>query len=409
MKAARQFLRPLGRQMRRRPLRLWLSLAQLALAAAVITVAVHVVQAERSQRYAQDLFMVRASAPRGQIVWSADPFTVSTLPQLLELSPDVANLAIHSFVPGLRQKIEVAGETFMLPRIGRVDLGYLFLMGIEVTAGSLDMGGGAAGGRQAILLEEGVAATLFHGDDPIGQELRFSAVSGDARPSLPHRVVATYRYAIEPDRRATDALARHPALIPTTAAGGSSLLVLTAPGRGEAAREQIVAASPQVYAAVLRQHDGMDVSVQEASGPPSFAPAVNPHLLLFSLFGITALVLAALGVFSTTVVDVTEQTHEIGVQRALGASSWRIAKEYALVAGMQALTAGLVGAVAALALVPALSRELGDALLPGVQLSGQPLIAISALAFVTLLSTVLGLLPALHAGRLRPADAIREA
>lgn len=405
MRAVLTLLRPLTLQARRRPLRLLLTVGQLILASAIVTIAVHVVQAERSQRYARDLFSVQAAARGVNMVMLESVFTVSTLNALFELSPDVEAVATHSSLP-YRQRIAVGGETFMLSQGARVDPGYLPLMGIEVTAGSAVPG---SGGLAAILLEESTAAAFFGGADPIGQELMLPALASSlAPPEPPHRVVATYRYTTEPTGDAFSPLSRFPVLVLSTSAGSSNLVVLAKPGGGQAAREQIVAAARQVYARELRQTEGLEVYVQEASSSTSVFQVVNPHLLLFSLFGITALVLAALGVFSTTVVDVTEQTHEIGVRRALGASNLRIAQEYALATGLQALVAGIVGTAAALALVPALASGLGDALLPGVHLSGQPLIAVGALAFVTLLSVLLGFLPALHAGRLRPADAIRE-
>ncbi len=397
----------LKRFARNRPLRLTLTLLQLTLAAAVVTVALHVLYAERSRGASQALFDVQAAAPGGQIVLSHAPFTPDSVRDLLALAPDVEAVAVYSSLH-FRPKVEVDGEVYMLSSVGQVDAAYLDLLDITITRGVGFALQQARPEGNGILLEEDVATTLFRGSDPIGRELALLPFNSRSGRSVEYKVVGTYRYPASSPTGDVGALRKLPALLPSPPGGSSDLVVLPEPGMDEAAREQVLAAARQVYAGQMRQHDGLDFFVREGNRPLRYFETIEPHLLLFALFGVTALILAGVAVFSMTVVEVSEQAHQIGIKRVLGANRWHVAGEHVAAAGLQALIAGGVGAIAALALVPVLRAELGDSLIPGDSLSSQPLLALAAFVLILVLSVGLGLVPALNAGRTLPAALIRE-
>ncbi len=128
-------------------------------------------------------------------------------------------------------------------------------------------------------------------------------------------------------------------------------------------------------------------------------------ILVLSLF---ALFLGALGVLNVGVVTVRQRVREIGVRRALGASSARIFCAVMLESVLATMLAGLVGIAAAVALV----NNFPFQLLPEwAQLSDTVAFPVAAAveAFVaaTVVGALVGLVPATIAVRAKVIDAIR--
>jgi putative ABC transport system permease protein len=118
--------------------------------------------------------------------------------------------------------------------------------------------------------------------------------------------------------------------------------------------------------------------------------------VLFTLFGVLALALAAVGIYGVVGYSVTRQAREIGVRIALGASKQDILR--GVVFGIAApVAAGLaVGGATALAL----SRTL-ESFMFGVSPS-DPLTFVVIAALLALVATLAALIPARRAARLDP-------
>jgi ABC-type antimicrobial peptide transport system permease subunit len=123
---------------------------------------------------------------------------------------------------------------------------------------------------------------------------------------------------------------------------------------------------------------------------------------LFTLFGVLAALVAAIGVYSSVSYAVSQRTHEFGVRVALGASSGRIVRE---VVGDGVRTVAL-GAVAGVLLAMASGRIIAS-LLYGVSPSS-PTAMMLAASVLLILAAVASLAPAWRAGRADPVTALRS-
>ncbi|MBW3534685.1 MAG: ABC transporter permease [Gemmatimonadetes bacterium] len=140
----------------------------------------------------------------------------------------------------------------------------------------------------------------------------------------------------------------------------------------------------------------MSARVREAMAPTRFA------LVLIGVFGILALVLAAVGLYGVVAFTVRQRTAEIGVRVAFGAERGGILR---MVVGQGVALAGAgvaVGIVAALAATGAMAS-----LLVGVEPRDPATFVAVPLVFLAV-AAVASLLPALRATRVDPVAALRE-
>ena len=139
--------------------------------------------------------------------------------------------------------------------------------------------------------------------------------------------------------------------------------------------------------------------MRDAIGDAVAAPRVLT--LLVGLFGVVALLLAAIGVYGVVAYVVGQRTNEIGIRIALGARSGDIVR-WTLRTGLAPALVGLVvGGVAALALSRLLGAQLYD-------VSPTDPVVFGAVAGVLVLVALLASgVPARRAARVDPAVALR--
>jgi putative ABC transport system permease protein len=158
-----------------------------------------------------------------------------------------------------------------------------------------------------------------------------------------------------------------------------------------AIREQLRAVSGLPVSDILSMADAISISVS----PERF------NMLLMTVFASSALLLAAIGIYGLLAYSVEQRRQEIGIRLALGAGAKRVRNQ--IVAQGLSLTFGglIVGAGAAWASSRSLASFLwGVAPRDPVVFTAVPVL----LGAIALLSITI---PAIRAGRIDPADALR--
>ena len=122
---------------------------------------------------------------------------------------------------------------------------------------------------------------------------------------------------------------------------------------------------------------------------------------LFLGLGAVALLVGAVGVANIMVISVLERRSEVGLRRALGATRGQIRTQFLAEAILLALGGGAVGvALGALATAVYAATKGWEIVIPSSAWAG-------GFGAALLIGAIAGLLPAIRAARLSPADALR--
>ena len=124
--------------------------------------------------------------------------------------------------------------------------------------------------------------------------------------------------------------------------------------------------------------------------------------MLFGVFGLVALMLASIGVYSVIAYSVRRRTKEIGIRLAIGATRRRVVG-LVLAQGIWPLGVGCAGGlIASLVLTPIVGSQL-------VRVSPADPLTLAAVSGLLVVCGLAGcVLPAAHAARIDPARAIRD-
>ena len=119
-----------------------------------------------------------------------------------------------------------------------------------------------------------------------------------------------------------------------------------------------------------------------------------------------ALIIGGLSVVNTMFMAVAERVREIGLKKAVGATTYNVMSEFLLEATLIGLVGGLIGygIGAAITIIVNGTTPPGQSTLFLLT----PALTIFAIGFATLLGAVAGVLPAWRAARLDPVIALRN-
>lgn len=164
---------------------------------------------------------------------------------------------------------------------------------------------------------------------------------------------------------------------------------------------------------ILRERHGIDrpdnddFSVRDLADAVKILTSITDGLRLFlvAMAGI-ALVVGGIGIMNIMLVTVAERTREIGLRKALGATSRHVRNQFLFEAGTITLVGGIIGIVVGILVSYAASliaRRLGYEWAFVIS----PLSVLLAVGVSILTGVVFGLYPAFKAARLDPIEALR--
>ena len=266
---------------------------------------------------------------------------------------------------------------------------YFAALGIPVIRGRAFSDSDAAGSPRVCIVSSAFARRYFPGEDPIGRRLVFGFTE-----SVPREIVGV---AGDVKRDGLGEASRPEMYVPFVQdpwwASYVAIRAAGDPGRlAGALREEVRALDP---ALPLEGVQPMTQIVAESVAQPRF------RTTLLALFSVTALLLAAIGIYGVLSYSVGRRTREVGVRLALGATRGdviRLVFRQGLGLTALGLAAGLAGALL-------LTRYLSSLLF---EVSRWDVATYAAVAFLLLAAAALACwIPARRAMRVDPVVALR--
>jgi ABC-type lipoprotein release transport system permease subunit len=273
----------------------------------------------------------------------------------------------------------------------RASSGYFEALHIPLLRGRMFDATDVPNAPHAALISQSLARKYWPNEDPLGQTIQFGNMDGDLRLLHVVGVVGDVRAdAIDQPAAPTvygNALQRLPSSDYTVVARGQIEPAALVPAMREAVRG-IDSQLPLKFR-TLDQVFSSSLDRQRFS------------LVIFGVFGVAALLLAAMGIYGVTSYAVAQRTQEIGIRMALGAQM----KDVLKLVLRNAMSLVLIGAAIGVAGAYAATRVMSSLLFDVTPTDLVTFIAVPVLLFVVALAA--SLIPARRATKVDPLIALR--
>jgi putative ABC transport system permease protein len=269
--------------------------------------------------------------------------------------------------------------------------GYFAAAGLPLVAGRDFQSSDTAASLPVVIVNRTLARRYYGDADPVGTRIAFS------RPSSGTTWLTVVGVAADEKQDALDADVQPEVYAPHAQDSPNEMALLV---RTSAAPDALLPAIKRAVAAVDSAVAIYDVRTMEAVIESTLAEERFSTLLLFA-FALTALLLAAIGLYGMVAFTVNERAREIGVRLALGATRSNVLT-MVVWGGIRVVLGGIVLGIAGALLV---SRMLA-AFLFQTQATDPLVLAAVAVLLVSAGLAAAGL-PAWRASRLDPAISLR--
>jgi predicted permease len=319
--------------------------------------------------------------------------------QGLPIAERVSLASAYSFGGSVGSGVTIPGHDSLpaLPSGGPYEFdvspGYFSTLGTRVLRGREFSAVDGARGEPVVIVNQTMADLYWPGHDPVGACVKIDG-HGDACARIVGVVANARRYSLNEERQL---MFYAPLAQSDSTFAGSWRALLFRPRGDPLAAARAVREALQSLAANLPY-----VSVTPMS--EALSPQVRPWRLgavLFSVFGILALAVAALGLFSVVSFGVEQRRGELGIRMALGAEQGDVLRLVLREGALYAICGVAVGSLVSFALSP-----LAIPLLFGVS-PRDPTVYGAVAGMLLLVALVASALPALRTTHVDPASVLR--
>ncbi len=292
------------------------------------------------------------------------------------------------------------------------DSGYSGVMNFTMREGQFMAGNDADGGANVVVLGSTVASELFDGTgvDPIGQVIKVRNASQTEPGGVPLRVVGV----VSPRGTVFFQDMDDQLFLPLTIGQEQLLGVhhLQAINLKVDSADDVSQTIDDVTRVMTQMHhiqsaDNIDFTVRSTDTAVSLLKTITDALSLFlTSMAAIALLVGGIGILNIMLVTVAERTREIGLRKAVGATSGNIMKQFLLEAGTLTSLGGAIGIIVGVIisfLMAILMQHLGYDWAFVIS----PWSIISAVSVSILTGVVFGLYPSFKAAKLDPIEALR--
>lgn len=267
---------------------------------------------------------------------------------------------------------------------------YFVTAGTRITAGA-GFPSGSGGTPPSVIVNKAMADALWPGESPLGRCVRFDEANGRCNTVVGVAATAHWGDVIE---EATPQFYLPLGNMPFPQLPGTVAVRVD-----EAMAPAVIR---QLRSVLAEEFPGGEPIIERMS--TALEPHYRPWRLgatLFSLFGVLAGLVAALGVYSTVSYSVSQRTHEFGVRVALGAQLGDVVR-HVLGEGLRMVVIGVATGVT----LSLFAGRLVAALLYGIEPGDPGSLSVVVLTLLGV-ATVAALVPALRASRVSPLTALR--
>ncbi len=343
-------------------------------------------------------------------VFSQTPVDPNRLPKYIRIRPDLQELEAAR----IRALPEIAYASLWGQAIGRIefegsrtqnvaifgsDEGFTTIQGGELSAGRWFTHAEVTGGDAVVVLRDAIADKIFGRLDPLGKQVR---VAG-----RPARVIGVY---VQPGNIFSPPGSEIGAIVPFRMLDRGFQIDRTngiwIPVKPKAG---VTVSDAQASVTVLLRNDrklrprdrnSFDLVTQDQV-LDTFNSLTSVFFLVLITLSSVALLVGGIGVMAIMMVSVTDRTKEIGLRKALGATTGDIRLQFLVEAATLTGIGGIVGVVAGAGIGQLVTLLLD--ITTGFPLT-LTIVAVTSSIFVGIL---FGIIPANRAARLDPIDALR--
>src|ERR1022692_1844568 len=329
-------------------------------------------------------------------------FLRDLLPRLQDLPGVTAASGALAFPPfgGINTEFDVAGKTHSDTWKGDMVLcsaQFFQTLGTRLLGGRLLSEEDVAGMRKVAVVNQTFASKYFPGDSPIGRQVKLAGLEKAPTPvgSPWFEIIGVVsdvkndglRKAVQPEAYAPYSFSSYGGYVLfLRSAGNPSALVKTMDDQIWAMDRNLV---PQQTDTIQQSLDQFEFA------QPKFS------LTLFSVFAGIGLVLVSVGVYSVISYTVSQQSHEIGIRMALGATPGNV-RGQVIMAGLRYI---LIGIAVGLALTLVVGRVLASEIW-GIS-AHDPLTLAGVIALLMLIGMLACYIPSRRATQVDPLIALR--